>query len=146
MAHLGGRIQGAVSNLGRPVVGAQRPRAASAAQLPPELDHNRLLAIANRQPRANCGSSLTVVCLERGDKNIRSVLDLNRPSTFYDRCADLRSLTLPPKTRLEDMLSRPSAYTRIAMETLLLHNTRGNDLEDTDGMLSAHLGRCWSTR
>src|SRR3989440_3322115 len=48
---------------------------------------------------------------ERGDRNIRSVRDLLEQSTFYDH-ATIEGVTLPPRRRLEDLLTRTQQFTR----------------------------------
>ena len=48
---------------------------------------------------------------ERGDRNIRSVRDLLEQSTFYDH-ATIEGVTLPPRRRLEGLLTRTQQFTR----------------------------------
>jgi hypothetical protein len=48
---------------------------------------------------------------ERGDKAIKSVADLLNNSTFYNH-AVIDGVTMPPKTRLEDLIARSERWTK----------------------------------
>ena len=59
---------------------------------------------------------------ERGDRNIRSVRDLLEQSTFYDH-ATIEGVTLPPRRRLEDLLTRTQQFTRKSDRSPLTQRT-----------------------
>lgn len=80
------------------------------ARLPPELS---LRLLAEREPPVQ-GEVLYAMeryLKERGDANIKSVRDLLGQSTFYDH-APIDGVTLPPKTRLEDLLAQTQRWTK----------------------------------
>jgi amidase len=80
------------------------------SQLPPELS---LRALVEREP-PNSGEVLYVLnryLRERGDKNIKNVADLISQSTFLDH-APIAGVTLPPKTRLEGLISRTERFVK----------------------------------
>ena len=81
-----------------------------ASQLPPDLS---LRSLVEREP-PNSGEVLYVLnryLRERGDKNIKSVSDLIAQSTFLNH-APIAGVTLPPKTRLEDLITRTERFTK----------------------------------
>jgi hypothetical protein len=81
-----------------------------ASQLPPELS---LRSLVEREP-PNSGEVLYVLnryLRERGDKNIKSVDDLIAQSTFLNH-APIAGVTLPPKTRLEGLITRTERFTK----------------------------------
>jgi amidase len=81
-----------------------------ASQLPPELS---LRSLVEREP-PNSGEVLYVLTRylrERGDKNIKSVSDLIAQSTFLNH-APIAGVTLPPKTRLEELITRTERFTK----------------------------------
>ena len=80
------------------------------AALPPELS---LRMLSEYQP-PNPGEGLYVLDLylrDRGDKNIKNVRDLIGQSTFYNH-APIDGVTLPPKARLEGLLTRTERFTK----------------------------------
>lgn len=82
----------------------------NAAQLPPELT---IRLLAEREPPVS-GEVLYAMdryLRDRGDANIKSVRDLLAQSTFFDH-APIDGVTLPPRTRLADLLEQTVTLTR----------------------------------
>jgi hypothetical protein len=82
----------------------------NASALPPELT---LRSLVEREP-VNSGEVhylLDRYLRDRGDKNIKSVSDLIAKSTFFNH-GRIDGVTLPPKTRLEDLLTRTERFTK----------------------------------
>jgi len=97
------------------------------AQLPPELS---LRLLAEREPPTE-GEVLFVMdhyLKERGDANIKSVRDLLNQSTFYNH-APIDGVTLPPKTRLEDMLAPTQRLTRKSDGKVLMRKVPVTNLD-----------------
>lgn len=95
---------------GTPVVA----RAVEMAGNPSELGAELSLRLLSEREPATSGEGLFALnryLRERGDKNIRSVADLLNDSTFYNH-ARIDGVTTPPKTRLEDLLTRTQRYTK----------------------------------
>jgi amidase len=95
---------------GAPIVSKSVEITGAAADLPPELT---LRALVEREP-PNSGEVLYVLnryLRERGDKNIKSVADLIAQSTFLNH-APIDGVTLPPKTRLEGLITRTERFTK----------------------------------
>ncbi len=112
---------------GTPIVARSVEVTGKAAQLPPELS---LRLLAEREPPTQ-GEVLYAMdryLRERGDKNIKSVRDLVAQSTFYAH-APIDGVTLPPKTRLEDMLNRTQRWTKKSDGSVLLRKVPVVDLD-----------------
>jgi Asp-tRNA(Asn)/Glu-tRNA(Gln) amidotransferase A subunit family amidase len=110
-----------------PVVARSVDLAGKPAQLPPELT---IRLLAEREPPTS-GELLFVMnryLRERGDKNIRNVRDLIDRSTFFDH-APIDGVTLPPKTRLEDMLAQTQRLRKKSDGTMLVRKTPVSDLD-----------------
>jgi Asp-tRNA(Asn)/Glu-tRNA(Gln) amidotransferase A subunit family amidase len=98
-----------------------------AAQLPPELS---LRLLAEREPPTQ-GEVLYAMdryLRERGDTNIKSVRDLIGQSTFYAH-APIDGVTLPPKTRLEDMLNQTQRWIKKSDGSVLVRKVPVVDLD-----------------
>jgi Asp-tRNA(Asn)/Glu-tRNA(Gln) amidotransferase A subunit family amidase len=92
-----------------------------ASQLPPELS---LRSLVEREP-PNSGEVLYVLnryLRERGDKNIKSVGDLIAQSTFLNH-APIAGVTLPPKARLEGLITRTERFTKKSDGSVLERKT-----------------------
>jgi Asp-tRNA(Asn)/Glu-tRNA(Gln) amidotransferase A subunit family amidase len=110
-----------------PVVARSVDLAGKPGQLPPELT---IRLLAEREPPTS-GELLFVMdryLRERGDKNIRNVRDLIDRSTFFDH-APIDGVTLPPKMRLEDMLTQTQRLRKKSDGTMLLRKTPVSDLD-----------------
>jgi amidase len=97
------------------------------AELPPELS---LRALVEREP-PNSGEVLYVLnryLRERGDKNIKSVADLISQSTFLNH-APIDGVTLPPKTRLEGLITRTERFTKKSDGSPLVRRTPIGNLD-----------------
>lgn len=81
-----------------------------ASKFPSELTLRRLVEYAPPNP-GEARYALDRYLRERGDKNIRSVDDLLNHSTFLDH-APIAGVTLPPKTRLEELTTRTVRWTK----------------------------------
>src|SRR6516165_8460876 len=74
-----------------------------------------LRALVEYEP-PNSGEALYVLnryLRERGDKNIRSVSDLISQSTFFNH-GRIDGVTLPPKQRLEDLITRTERFIKVS--------------------------------
>jgi Asp-tRNA(Asn)/Glu-tRNA(Gln) amidotransferase A subunit family amidase len=110
-----------------PVVARSVDLAGKPAQLPPELT---IRLLAEREPPTS-GELLFVMnryLRERGDKTIRNVRDLIDSSTFFDH-APIDGVTLPPKMRLEDMLTQTQRLRKKSDGSVLLRKTPVSDLD-----------------
>jgi len=110
-----------------PVVARSVDLAGKPTQLPPELT---IRLLAEREPPTS-GELLFVMnryLRERGDKNIRNVRDLIDRSTFFDH-APIDGVTLPPKMRLEDMLTQTQRLRKKSDGTMLLRKMPVSDLD-----------------
>src|SRR5262249_52421750 len=90
-------------------------------ELPPELT---LRALVEREP-PNSGEVLYVLnryLRERGDKNIKNVADLISQSTFLNH-APIAGVTLPPKQRLEGLMTRTERLTKKSDGSVLERKT-----------------------
>jgi len=97
------------------------------SQMPPELS---LRTLVEREAQ-NSGEVLYVLdryLRERGDKNIKSVGDLVGQSTFYNH-GRIDGVTIPPKTRLEDLITRTERFTKKSDGTPLVRKTPINGLD-----------------
>jgi amidase len=93
-----------------PLVSTSIDITGDAARMPPELS---LRVLAEREP-PNSGEVHYVLdryLRERGDKTIKSVQDLIDNSTFYSH-APIAGVTVPPKSRLEGLLTRTERFTK----------------------------------
>jgi Asp-tRNA(Asn)/Glu-tRNA(Gln) amidotransferase A subunit family amidase len=81
-----------------------------ASKFPSELTLRRLVEYAPPNP-GEVRYALDRYLRERGDKNIKSVDDLLNHSTFLDH-APIAGVTLPPKTRLEELTTRTVRWTK----------------------------------
>ena len=96
---------------GAPVVNTAIDITGNATKMPPELT---LRIVAEREPAGLSGEVLYVLdryLRERGDKNIKNVADLISQSTFYHH-ATIAGVTIPPKTRLEGLITRTERFTQ----------------------------------
>src|SRR5207248_5261002 len=78
---------------------------------------------------------------ERDDRNIKNVSDLIGNSTFYNH-APIDGVTTPPKSRLEDLITRPERFTKKSDGSPYLRRTPitsldGNGWHVTRTMLQA---------
>jgi amidase len=65
---------------------------------------------------------------ERGDKNIRSVRDLISQSTFLDH-GRIDGVTLPPKQRLEELITRTERFTKVSDGSPYVRKTLVSNLD-----------------
>jgi amidase len=110
-------IAAIVPALDAPTLAELFPEEAQAARAPRTLT---IRLLAEREPPTS-GELLFVMnryLRERGDRNIRSVQDLISRSKFYDH-PPISGVTLPPKTRLEDMLGENEIWTKASDGTRL---------------------------
>src|SRR6185295_18347226 len=110
-----------------PVVARNVEISGAAAKLPPELS---IRLLSEREPPVQ-GEVLFVMdryLKERGDANIKSVRDLIAQSTFYDH-APIDGVTLPPKTRLEDMLNQTQRWTKKSDGSVLVRKVPVTNLD-----------------
>src|SRR5262245_3133465 len=93
-----------------PVVGRAIDISGKPADLPPELT---MRLLSEREPPTS-GEALFAIdryLRDRADTNIKSVSDLIAQSTFYHHLP-IDGVTLPPKTRLEQLLEQEQKLTR----------------------------------
>jgi amidase len=97
---------------GTPIVDTGIAITGDASRFPPDLS---LRALVEYEP-PHSGEVLYVLnryLHERGDKNIRSVSDLISQSTFLNH-GRIDGVTLPPKQRLEDLITRTERFTKVS--------------------------------
>jgi Asp-tRNA(Asn)/Glu-tRNA(Gln) amidotransferase A subunit family amidase len=97
---------------GAPIVDTGIAITGDASRFPPDLS---LRALVEYEP-PHSGEVLYVLnryLHERGDKNIRSVSDLISQSTFLNH-GRIDGVTLPPKQRLEDLITRTERFTKVS--------------------------------
>jgi hypothetical protein len=95
-----------------PIVNTSADITGDVSRFPPDLS---LRAVVEYEP-PNSGEVLYLLnryLRERGDKNIRSVSDLINQSTFLNH-GRIDGVTLPPKQRLEDLITRTERFTKVS--------------------------------
>jgi len=97
---------------GTPIVNTGVDITTDPSRFPADLS---LRALVEYEP-PNSGEALYVLnryLRERGDKNIRSVSDLISQSTFFNH-GRIDGVTLPPKQRLEDLITRTERFIKVS--------------------------------
>lgn len=106
-------------------------RALEMAGNPSELGAELSLRLLSEREPATSGEGLFALnryLRERGDKNMSSVADLLNGSTFYDH-ARIDGVTTPPKTRLEDLLTRTQRFTKKSDNSPFVQKTPISNLD-----------------
>ena len=114
---------------GTSAVGRNVEISGKASALPPELT---LRLLAEREAPAS-GEVLFVLdryLRDRGDANIRSVRDLIEHSNFFSH-APIDGVTLPPKRRLEDLLTQTQQLRKKSDGSVLLRKVPVTELDIT---------------